>query len=110
MSESEKEETNKIEEESQDAEVKKEAESAEEIESVAEAKETGGGKETKPEEPVAPEKHDAPKKGLMERRDSFKQSSVPNAHKGYSGKPPVVMLLIIVGMFIVSYILAALTG
>ncbi len=50
------------------------------------------------------------KKGLMQRRESFAQSSVPNSHRGYSGKPPRVMMVIIVTMFIVSFILAAITG
>ena len=48
----------------------------------------------------------APKKGLMERRESFDQSSVPNAHKGYSGTPPVIMLLIISVFFLISLIFA----
>lgn len=110
MSENVKEETKKIEEESQGTEIKKEAEAAEKVEAEVKAKETGGEKETDPEEPSAPEKHEAPKKGLMDRRKSFEQSSVPNAHKGYSGKHTIVMLLIVVAMFIVSYILAAITG
>ena len=50
------------------------------------------------------------KKGLMQRRESFAQTSVPNAKKGSSGKPPRVMIVIIVTMFIVSFILAAITG
>ena len=49
-------------------------------------------------------------KGLMERRESFAQSSVPNAHKGYSSKAPRVMMGIIAVMFVVSFILAAITG
>jgi len=49
-------------------------------------------------------------KGLMERRESFAQTSVPNAKKGSSGKPPRVMMGIIAVMFIVSFILAAITG
>ncbi len=49
-------------------------------------------------------------KGLMERRESFAQSSVPNAHRGYNGKTPRVMMFIILTMFIVSFILAAITA
>lgn len=49
-------------------------------------------------------------KGLMERRESFAQLSVPNAHRGYSGKPPRIMIGIIAAMFIVSFILAAITA
>jgi len=48
----------------------------------------------------------APKKGLMERRESFDQSSVPNAHKGYSGTPPIIMLLIVSAFVVVSLIFA----
>ena len=55
--------------------------------------------ETAPEVPVE-------KKGLMERRPSFAQSSVPNAHKGYSTNPPVVMLLIVAVFVLISIIFA----
>lgn len=48
----------------------------------------------------------APKKGLMERRESFDQSSVPNAHKGSSGTPPVIMLLIVSIFIVISLIFA----
>lgn len=48
----------------------------------------------------------APKKGLMERRESFEQSSVPNAHKGYSGTPPIIMLIIVSVFFLLSLIFA----
>ncbi|MCK5391788.1 MAG: hypothetical protein KAJ31_05130 [Deltaproteobacteria bacterium] len=48
----------------------------------------------------------APKKGLMERRESFTQSSVPNAHKGYSPTPPIIMILIVSAFIIVSLIFA----
>ncbi|GEM_PF-2274158 len=54
--------------------------------------------------------HSRAGKGLMERRESFAQTSVPNAKKGSSGKPPRVMMGIIAAMFIVSFILAAITG
>ena len=50
------------------------------------------------------------RKGLMQRRESFAQTSVPNAKKGSSGKPPRVMMVIIATMFIISFILAAITG
>jgi len=46
------------------------------------------------------------KKGLMERRPSFAQSSVPNAHRGYSTTPPVIMLLIISVFVLLSIIFA----
>lgn len=46
------------------------------------------------------------KKGLMERRSSFSQSSVPNAHRGYSGTPPIIMLLIISVFLLLSIIFA----
>ncbi len=48
----------------------------------------------------------ARRKGLMERRKSFDQSSVPNAHKGYSGTPPIIMLLIVSAFVVVSLIFA----
>jgi len=48
----------------------------------------------------------AVKKGLMERRESFEQSSVPNAHKGYSSTPPIIMLLIVSAFIVVSLIFA----
>ncbi len=48
----------------------------------------------------------AEKKGLMQRRPSFAQSSVPNAHKGYSTTPPVIMLLIISVFVLLSIIFA----
>lgn len=54
--------------------------------------------------------HSRAGKGLMERRESFAQASVPNAKKGSSSKPPRVMMGIILAMFIVSFILAAITG
>ncbi len=46
------------------------------------------------------------KKGLMERRPSFSQSSVPNAHRGYSTNPPIIMLLIISVFILLSIIFA----
>ncbi|MCZ6685537.1 MAG: hypothetical protein O6849_06105 [Candidatus Dadabacteria bacterium] len=42
----------------------------------------------------------------MERRESFEQSSVPNAHKGYGSTPPIVMLLIVSAFIVVSLIFA----
>lgn len=46
------------------------------------------------------------KKGLMERRPNYSQSSVPNAHRGYSGTPPIIMLLIISVFVLLSIIFA----
>lgn len=109
MSDSGKEETKNT-EEGKSVERKKEAEAAEKVEAEVEAKETAAEKEAKPEKPPSSKKHGTSEKGLMERRESFDQSSVPNAHKGYSGKHSIVMLLVVVAMFIVSYILAAMTG
>ena len=57
----------------------------------------------------APEAHPQVKKGLMERRESFAQSSVPNAHRGYNPKTPVVMLCIVAFMVVLSFVLAAVT-
>ena len=54
-------------------------------------------------------KKDLAKKGLMERRESFSQSSVPNAHRGYNPKTPVVMMCIIAFMVVLSFVLAAVT-
>lgn len=62
------------------------------------------------EQAAGPKAHPYAGKGLMERRASFSQSSVPNAHKGYSGKTPRVMMGIIAILFIVSFILAGITG
>ncbi len=76
----------------------KEAESAESEQETAE-----------PEEAHTQAAADAPKKGLMQRRKSFAQTSVPNAHRGYNPKTPVVMLGIIAVFLIASFILAALT-
>lgn len=60
------------------------------------------------EEPVQEAAPPAPtqKKGLMKRRPSYSQSSVPNAHRGYSTNPPIVMLLIISALFLMSIIFA----
>lgn len=52
----------------------------------------------------------APKKGLMQRRKSFLQTSVPNAHRGYNPKTPRIMLGIIAILLIASFILAAVTA
>jgi hypothetical protein len=62
------------------------------------------------EQAAGPKAHSRAGKGLMERRASFEQSSVPNAHRGYSGKTPRVMMGIIAILFIVSFILAGITG
>jgi hypothetical protein len=45
----------------------------------------------------------------MERRESFAQSSVPNAHRGYNPQTPVVMLCIVAFMVVLSFVLAAVT-
>jgi hypothetical protein len=62
------------------------------------------------EESAKPKTHTADKKGLMKRRESFAQTSVPNAHRGYSPKPPRVMMGILAILFILSFILAAITS
>jgi len=48
----------------------------------------------------------AAKKGLMQRRPDYSQTSVPNAHRGYSGTPPIIMLLIISVFLLLSIIFA----
>jgi hypothetical protein len=77
-------------------------EAAEAVEREVRAKEA--------EESAKPKAHTPDRKGLMERRESFAQTSVPNAHKGYSPKPPRVMMGIIAALFILSFILAAITA
>ncbi|MGB2690973.1 MAG: hypothetical protein WBB48_10080 [Thermodesulfobacteriota bacterium] len=98
---SEKETPESVEEqvEEESAELTEEVEASqdnvnEEVEASAEEAE-----ETAPKIP-------AEKKGLMERRSSFAQSSVPNAHKGYSTTPPVIMLLIVSVFVLLSIIFA----
>lgn len=63
----------------------------------------------KKHEPAKPA-HSPAKKGLMERRKSFLQSSVPNAHRGYNPKTPVVMMCIIAFLVVLSVIFAAITS
>jgi hypothetical protein len=82
----------------------------ERIEEIREAAEAVEEKVQAKEAEEAAKPHFSPRKGLMERRDSFAQTSVPNAHRGYSGKPPRVMMVIIAALFIISFILAAITG
>ncbi len=77
-------------------------ERAEAVEGRVEAKEAEAARKTGT--------HSRAGKGLMERRESFSQSSVPNAHRGYSSKMPRIMMGIILAMFIVSFILAAITA
>lgn len=48
-------------------------------------------------------------KGLMDRRQSFAQESVPNAHKGTDHMAQYVMLGVYVVFAIASFILAKLT-
>lgn len=77
-------------------------EAAEAVEERVQAKEA--------EQAAKPKSHSHAGKGLMERRESFAQTSVPNAHRGYSSKTSRIMMGIIAVMFIVSFILAAITG
>ena len=83
-------------------EPEREREAAEKVEERVEAEE-------KAAEAHAPKAHPQEKKGLMERRESFLQSSVPNAHRGYNPKTPVVMLCIVAFMVVLSFVLAAVT-
>lgn len=76
-------------------------EAAGEVEKSVAAKESA--------EASAPKARSHAGKGLMERRASFSQSSVPNAHRGYSGRTPRVMMVIIAVLFITSFILAGIT-
>ncbi|HSE83937.1 MAG TPA: hypothetical protein VLB01_05270 [Thermodesulfobacteriota bacterium] len=48
-------------------------------------------------------------KGLMDRRASFAQESVPNAHKGTDPTAKYVMLAAYIMFAIASFILARLT-
>jgi hypothetical protein len=48
-------------------------------------------------------------KGLMDRRHSFSQESVPNAHKGTDPTVQYVMLGLYIIFAIASFILAKLT-
>lgn len=98
-----------------------EREAAEKVEERVEAKEAAEARVEKAAEAHAekthtaahaggaPEKKVLEKKGLMERRESFSQSSVPNAHRGYNPKTPVVMMCIIAFMVVLSFVLAAVT-
>ena len=81
-------------------------ETSEELDALE--KSEGDPEEVKAEESDNEPVKEAPavKKGLMERRESFSQSSVPNAHKGSSGTPPIIMLLIISAFIVVSLIFA----
>lgn len=86
-------------EETEEQEIKQEAQAAGVVEAEVEAKEEAQAAS-----------HPAPKKGLMERRKSFSQSSVPNAHRGYNPKTPVTMLRIILILFLASFVLAKLSS
>jgi hypothetical protein len=77
-------------------------EAAEAVEKRVQAKEA--------EEALKPKPHPREGKGLMERRESFSQSSVPNSHRGYNGKTPRIMMGIIAFLFVLSFILAAITA
>lgn len=59
-----------------------------------------------PEETISEAPAPVVKKGLMERRPVYSQSSVPNAHRGYSETPPVIMLLIVSVFILLSIIFA----
>ena len=91
-------------------EVAEEAEAPEEATEQVEASEETEAEteEVKAEERESEAVEEVPiaKKGLMERRPSYSQSSVPNAHKGYSGIPPIIMLLIISVFVLLSIIFA----
>lgn len=86
-------------EEERTEEIREEAEAVEKSVTAREA-----------EEAAVPKARSHAGKGLMERRASFAQTSVPNAHRGYSGKTPRVMMVIIAVLFIVSFILAGITA
>jgi len=93
-----------------------EREAAQKVEERVEAKEAAEARVEKAAEAHAEKTHTAAhagapavKKGLMERRESFSQSSVPNAHRGYNPKTPVVMMCIIAFMVVLSFVLAAVT-
>ena len=79
-------------------------------EAQAEAAQEEAPVEEAQEEAQAEPAPDAPKKGYMQRRKSFAQGSVPNAHRGYNPKTPVVMLGIIFVMLVASFILASIAG
>lgn len=81
-------------EEIEEVEAQSSEEEPENIEAASEVQE-----KTVPEAPAA-------KKGLMQRRPDYSQSSVPNAHRGYSGTPPIIMLLIISVFVLLSIIFA----
>lgn len=51
----------------------------------------------------------AKEKGLMDRRKSFSQDTVPNAHKGTDHKAQYVMLAVFAIIVIASYVLAKLS-
>lgn len=90
-------------EEAVEADREVEASEKEEVIEEVETKEAEASEEQAQETaPEAPRE----KKGLMERRPSFAQSSVPNAHRGYSETPPVIMLLIVSVFVLLSIIFA----
>ncbi len=101
----------------EEKELEAEREAAEKVEERVEAKEeVAEARVEKAAEAHAEKTHTAAhagapavKKGLMERRESFSQSSVPNAHRGYNPKTPVVMMCIIAFMVVLSFVLAAVT-
>jgi hypothetical protein len=48
-------------------------------------------------------------KGLMSRRKSFSQASVPNAKKGSNKKPQFVMIVVFLAIVVASLLLARLS-
>ena len=86
-----------------------EKETPESVEEVKEeVSETAEELEAAPEAAEEAQEAEAPvvKKGLMQRRPNYSQSSVPNIHRGYSGTPPIIMLLIISVFVLLSIIFA----
>ena len=91
-------------------EIKEEA-AAEKVEEETQAEDKQEAAEEQPAEEVKAEPAaDAPRKPYMQRRKSFAQGSVPNAHRGYNPKTPVIMLGIIFLMLVASFILASMAG
>lgn len=86
-----------------------EREAAEKVEERVEAEEKAAEAHAEKAHAAGHAGGPAVKKGLMERRESFSQSSVPNAHRGYNPKTPVVMMCIIAFMVVLSFVLAAVT-
>lgn len=86
-----------------------EREAAEKVEERVEAEEKAAEAHAEKAHTAGHANGPAVKRGLMERRESFSQSSVPNAHRGYNPKTPIVMMCIVAFMVVLSFILAAVT-